>query len=152
MGTVYRGEDLKTGKPVAVKSLKSDAVQYDANSLERFRREAEALARLNHPNIVKVLDTIEDGDQHYIVMEYHGRGDLRKIIEADAPLPIDVTWSVAARGTGESDVRIVHTWDGPAWPLIRVPAAAWVIGPVFVHAIASRTLAGLARAVEAAHA
>jgi hypothetical protein len=65
---------------------------------------------------------------------------------------MDVTWSVAARGTGESDVRIVHTWDGPAWPLIRVPAAAWVIGPVFVHAIASRTLAGLARAVEAAHA
>jgi hypothetical protein len=45
-------------------------------------------------------------------------------------------------------VTIVHEWSGPGWPLIRRPAAAWVIGPVFVHGIASRTLAGLKRAVE----
>ena len=63
---------------------------------------------------------------------------------------MDVTWSVEARGQ-ETEVTIVHTWEGPHWPLIRVPAAEWVIGPVFVHGIASRTLAGLARAVEAAH-
>jgi ribosome-associated toxin RatA of RatAB toxin-antitoxin module len=63
---------------------------------------------------------------------------------------MDVTWSVVPRGREESDVRIVHTWAGPAWPLIRVPAADWVIGPVFVHGIASRTLAGLARSVETA--
>jgi hypothetical protein len=48
-------------------------------------------------------------------------------------------------------VTIVHTWDGPPWPLIRRPAADWIIGPVFVHGVASRTLAGLARAVESAH-
>ena len=60
---------------------------------------------------------------------------------------MDVIWRLEPRGK-ETDVTIVHTWDGPAWPLIRVPAADWVIGPVFVHGIASRTLAGLARVVE----
>ena len=64
---------------------------------------------------------------------------------------MDVVWSVVPRGPQETEVTIVHAWNGPAWPLIRVPAAEWVIGPVFVHGIASRTLAGLARAVEAAH-
>ncbi|HQR18988.1 MAG TPA: hypothetical protein PK948_11475 [Gemmatimonadales bacterium] len=63
---------------------------------------------------------------------------------------MDVTWRLEPRGK-ETDVTIVHTWRGPAWPLIRVPAANWVIGPVFVHGIASRTLAGLARTVESGH-
>ncbi|CAN5714791.1 hypothetical protein BH23GEM1_BH23GEM1_07820 [soil metagenome] len=45
-------------------------------------------------------------------------------------------------------MRIVHAWDGPRWPLIGVYAAQVVIGPVFVHGIASRTLAGLARVAE----
>jgi hypothetical protein len=45
-------------------------------------------------------------------------------------------------------VRLVHAWDGPRWPLIGVVAATAVIGPVFVHGIASRTLEGLARVAE----
>lgn len=65
---------------------------------------------------------------------------------------MDVVWRMVPRTPNETDVTIVHTWEGPAWPLLGVPAAAWVIGPVFVHGIASRTLAGLARAVEATHA
>lgn len=48
-------------------------------------------------------------------------------------------------------VRIVHVWDGPRWPLIGGIAATGVIGPVFIHGIASRTLEGLARAAEALH-
>ena len=62
---------------------------------------------------------------------------------------MDVLWRVEPRGTG-SHVHLLHEWDGPAWPLIRYPAAEWVIGPVFVHGIATRTLAGVARAAEAA--
>jgi hypothetical protein len=61
---------------------------------------------------------------------------------------MDVLWRVEPRGTG-SHVHLLHEWDGPAWPLIRYPAAEWVIGPVFVHGIASRTLAGVARAAAA---
>jgi hypothetical protein len=46
------------------------------------------------------------------------------------------------------DVTITHWWKGPPWPLIGRPAADFVIGPVFVRGIASRTLVGIARAAE----
>ena len=58
-----------------------------------------------------------------------------------------VRWQIEAEGDG-SRATILHEWEGPSWPLIRRPAAAWIIGPVFVHGIASRTLAGIARAAE----
>jgi hypothetical protein len=62
---------------------------------------------------------------------------------------MDVVWRFEPRDGG-TDVTIVHEWRGPAWPLVRRPAAEWVIGPVFVHGIASRTLAGIRKHVEAA--
>lgn len=61
---------------------------------------------------------------------------------------MDVEWRLEAHGY-ETDVTIVHEWDGPAWPLIQRPAASWVIGPLFISAIASRTLAGIGRYAEA---
>lgn len=61
---------------------------------------------------------------------------------------MEVVWRILP-AAGGAQVDLVHDWDGPAWPLIRRPAAEWVIGPVFVHGIASRTLAGLKRHLEA---
>ena len=58
---------------------------------------------------------------------------------------MEVEWSFAPVANGTL-VRIVHVWNGPAWPLIGDLAARGVIGPIFVHGIASRTLSGLARA------
>lgn len=60
---------------------------------------------------------------------------------------MDVEWSFTPV-TGGTHVSVVHLWDGPSWPLIRTIAARAVIGPVFIHGIASRTVAGLARAAE----
>lgn len=60
---------------------------------------------------------------------------------------MDVEWSFDTTAAG-TRVRIVHAWDGPHWPVVGVHAARHVIGPVFIHAIASRTLAGLARVAE----
>lgn len=60
---------------------------------------------------------------------------------------MDVVWRFVPDGEA-TEVTIVHEWTGPAWPLISRPAAELVIGPVFVHGIASRTLAGLQRHVE----
>ncbi len=57
---------------------------------------------------------------------------------------MDVVWRVAADGVHVT-VTIVHEWRGPAWPLIGGLAADLVIGPVFIHGIAGRTLAGLKR-------
>ncbi len=62
---------------------------------------------------------------------------------------MDVVWQVDPRGD-ETEVTIVHEWAGPRWPLIGGVAAEWVIGPVFIHGIASRTLAGIGRSVERA--
>jgi hypothetical protein len=60
---------------------------------------------------------------------------------------MDVVWQLDSREEG-TDVTIVHEWSGPTWPLIGPAAASWVIGPVFVHGIAARTLAGIKRHVE----
>ena len=60
---------------------------------------------------------------------------------------MDVEWTFRP-AAGGTHVEILHVWDGPRWPLIGVVAATAVIGPVFVHGIASRTLAGLAHAAE----
>jgi ribosome-associated toxin RatA of RatAB toxin-antitoxin module len=60
---------------------------------------------------------------------------------------MDVEWRFESRNGG-TQVELVHAWDGPRWPLIGVLAATTVIGPVFIHGIAARTLAGLARIAE----
>ena len=60
---------------------------------------------------------------------------------------MDVEWTFVPEGGG-TRVRIVHVWDGPAWPLVGRVIARRIIGPVFVSGIASRTLAGLAAAAE----
>jgi hypothetical protein len=60
---------------------------------------------------------------------------------------MEVEW-VFSPARGGTHVRIVHLWDGPRVPVAGVLAAKYVIGPVFVHGIASRTLAGLAAAAQ----
>src|SRR5258706_15010140 len=64
-----------------------------------------------------------------------------------------VVWRLVEGGGGGEksvDVEIVHTWPGPRWPLIGRLAANLVIGPIFIHGIASRTLAGIKKATESA--
>ena len=60
---------------------------------------------------------------------------------------MEVEWSFTPVAQG-THVTVLHLWNGPSWPVIGRVAAQAVIGPVFVHGIASRTLAGLARAAE----
>ena len=64
---------------------------------------------------------------------------------------MQVVWRLVEVGEGSDagvDAEIVHTWDGPRWPLVGKLAANLVIGPIFIHGIASRTLAGIKQAVE----
>src|SRR3954469_13183108 len=69
MAQVFRGTDTVLGRSVAIKVL---APQYakDPSFVDRFRREAQAAARLNQPNVVGVFDTGSDDGTHYIVMEF----------------------------------------------------------------------------------
>lgn len=63
---------------------------------------------------------------------------------------MDVEWRVVPT-PGGAEVTLIHEWNGPPWGPLRRPAAEWVIGPVFVHGIATRTLAGLGRHAEYPH-
>jgi serine/threonine protein kinase/tetratricopeptide (TPR) repeat protein len=82
MATVYRAQDLIDSTTVAVKLLKPEVIASDPALLERFDREGQALRRLNHPNIVKVLAMVVEDDQHYVIMEFVAGGDLRELIDA----------------------------------------------------------------------
>jgi beta-lactam-binding protein with PASTA domain/tRNA A-37 threonylcarbamoyl transferase component Bud32 len=85
MAKVFRGTDQVLGRTVAIKVL-SPQFTDDAQFVTRFRREAQAAASLNHPNIVGVFDTGSQGDVHFIVMEYVEGRTLRDVIRADGPL------------------------------------------------------------------
>ena len=68
MSDVYRARCHKLNRLVAIKVLKEE-FRSDASFVEKFKMEAQAAARLSHPNIVSVYDVVDEGDLHYIVME-----------------------------------------------------------------------------------
>jgi hypothetical protein len=84
---VYKGTDLQTEQAIAVKQL---MVSRDLNEMawHRFQRESDALRRLDHPNIVKLIDAFHDGDFEYIVMEYVFGGSLFERLNREGRLPL----------------------------------------------------------------
>jgi len=94
MARVYRGRDLRLNRNIAVKVLHSHYAT-DASFLQRFHHEAQAAANLRHPNIVDVYDVGQDGDIHYIVMEYVEGSDLKAVIARNGPLPIEQAVAIA---------------------------------------------------------
>jgi len=85
MAQVYRGTDTVLGRTVAIKILSPQFAQ-DPDFVARFRREAQAAAKLNHPNVVGVYDSGSDDGTHYIVMEYVQGRTLAEILKQDGRL------------------------------------------------------------------
>src|SRR4051812_14906492 len=85
MGIVYKATANATGRVVAIKVIRKDRLQHD-DAVRRFRREAQAAARLNHPAIVRVYDSDHTGDTHYLAMEYVPGVTLERFVEQNGPV------------------------------------------------------------------
>jgi eukaryotic-like serine/threonine-protein kinase len=111
MSTVYRALDETLERQVAVKLMNRE-VASDSDQLERFRREARAVAQLSHPHIVGVIDAGEDDGRPYIVFEYVEGETLKERIRRLGRLPITEAVAYAieiARALGAAHARhIVH--------------------------------------------
>ena len=111
MARVFKGTDRVLGRTVAVKVL-SPQFAGDDQFVSRFRREAQAAAALNHPNIVSVFDTGDQGDVHYIVMEYVEGRTLRDAIRQEGPLhperAVEITEEVARALAAAHEAGLVH--------------------------------------------
>jgi serine/threonine-protein kinase len=116
MGEVYRAHDTKLGREVAIKVLPT-AVAQDPERLARFKREAQVLAALNHPNIAAIYGLEDAGDTLFLVLELVEGEDLAERLRR-GPIPVDETLAIAkqvADAVAEAhDKGIVHRDLKPA--------------------------------------
>jgi hypothetical protein len=111
MGRVYCARQQPLGRKVALKIL-SDSQRQDANAAARFSREARALSKLQHPNIVNFIDHGREGEHHFIVMEHIEGETLRKRLDQQGPLPLEEFLPIALQlldGVGAAHARgVIH--------------------------------------------
>jgi serine/threonine-protein kinase len=147
MAEVHRGRDVRLGRDVAIKVLRADLAR-DPSFLNRFRREAQSAAGLNHPSIVSVYDTGEDvaGDgtaQPYIVMEFVEGRTLRDILKAEGRLParraMEIIADVSAALDFSHRAGLVHRDVKPANVMITQAGAVKVMDFGIARALADNS-------------
>jgi beta-lactam-binding protein with PASTA domain/tRNA A-37 threonylcarbamoyl transferase component Bud32 len=111
MAEVFLARDQLLDRPVALKVLHPEYAR-DPTFVERFRREAQAAANLNHPNIVAIYDWGQDSGTYFIVMEYVEGRSLRDLMRAEGPLDAnraaDIAVEVAAALSFAHNHGVVH--------------------------------------------
>jgi len=94
MAVIYKAIDQVLYRTVAIKILRPSLTP-DPTFIIRFQNEARSIANLSHPNIVTVYDVGNEGDTHYIVMEFIDGHDLKKLIREHGALPVDRVLDIA---------------------------------------------------------
>jgi predicted ATPase len=111
MGVVYRATQLALDRPVALKVIAPELVG-DESARQRFVREARAAASFDHPNVVPVYDTGEEGEVAFIAMRYVPAADLRSLLRAngglDAPRAAGIVAQVAGALDAAHAAGLVH--------------------------------------------
>ncbi len=117
MSSVFLAEHVLMERQVAIKVLPQKRV-HDSSFLPRFYREARAAASLHHPNIVIAHDVGNEGDIHYMVMEYVAGRDLQVLVREEGPLPYETAANYiyqAAQGLQHAhDAGLIHRDVKPA--------------------------------------
>ena len=133
MSSVYLAEHMLMRQKRAIKVLPRSRVN-DSSYLDRFHLEAQATAALDHPNIVRAYDVDNDGDTHYLVMEYVQGEDLQTIVKEKGPLDFRVAAgfiSQAAYGLNyvhqegliHRDIKPANLFDRRRW--YREGSGSW---------------------------
>lgn len=141
LGTVYRGIDTLTEIDIAIKHLRPDMA--DEEQIARFRREGAALRDLNHPNIVKMLDAIEEDGNYYLVMEYVSGGDLNQLLEQGYLAPeqvVSMGIDLADALTRAHKLGIIHRDLKPANVLIATDGTLRLTDFGIAHVVHQETV------------
>jgi hypothetical protein len=137
MGIVYRARQRDRDRIVALKVIRKERLAHP-EVVRRFRREAQAAARLSHPNIVAVYESDQAGETHFLALEYVPGITLQRLVEQSGPLAVDlacdlvrqtavglqhaVEQALVHRDVKPANLMLVGAGDGrlPARPLLKI--------------------------------
>jgi len=148
MSIIYLAQDIRLDRPVAVKVLFA-GLAHNPAFVERFRREARSAAKLNHPHIVKVYDSGQDGNIYFIVMEYLEGMSLSEVLRREGSLGVETSMKIAedvAEALSDAHKHGVIHRDIKPGNIIFVPSAGLKVADFGIARAISGSVSDLTQA------